>query len=94
MHTSKYGRSAFTKSPMISSNLRCSGLYTDQHTPYPASVPRSNSLAKNTLRDFTRHSRIHLHCHDFPTLLEYPHGKVPRSGTDFEDDVRLFQVCL
>lgn len=93
MQTSKYGSSALTKSPIISSNFRCSGLCLDQPL-VPAHGPENDSLAEDTLRHFAGHPRVHLDRDDFPALFEDADGKVACSGTDFEDDVGLFEVGL
>jgi hypothetical protein len=97
MQTSKYGRSALTKSPMINSNFLCSGLVRS-----PISIKCSFnakrhlicSLSQHTLLHFGCHSRVHLDGNDFPTSFEDPDGQITGSGTNFQHDIGRFQAGL
>ncbi len=59
-------------------------------------VSRSSqhSLPLNPLRHLRRHPWIHFHGHHLPTLLQYPHGQVACTWTNFEDDIGGFEIGL
>ena len=52
------------------------------------------SLSLHTLRQLGRHAWIHLHRRDMLRLLQYPHGQVTGTRTDFEDLVCGTEVRL
>jgi hypothetical protein len=54
----------------------------------------SNSLSLHSLRQFSSHARVHLDCCTVLCFLQDSNGKVACAGTNFEDLVRGFEVCL
>jgi hypothetical protein len=75
MHTSKYGRSALTKSPMMSSNFRCSGLYTNQHhslTTLPSlaltHLPNTRFVTSLAIRGSISTATTFRHCSNIRTV--------------------------
>lgn len=61
-------------------------------------IPKQNlqslllRLPLHSLRHLRRHSGIQLDGDDLLRLLQYPHGQVPRTGTDLENHIFGFEV--
>lgn len=96
MHTSKYGKSTLTKSPITISSLRCSGLFVEynRQLPFKINMKSPNSLSLHTLQQFSRHARIHLHRRHILRLLQNFDRQIAGSRSYFENFVCRAEVCL
>ena len=50
-------------------------------------------LSLHSLRDFSSHAWIQLHCYDSFGFLKYPDSQIACSGADFEDNLRGVSEC-
>src|SRR5437016_10012799 len=99
MQTSKYGRSAFTKSPIMTCSFRCSGLDHERGVTSVALLSfgewkLKDSLSLNAFDQFCRHPWIHFNGRTLFGLLKDTDCQISRTRTHFQNFVSRFYVRL
>lgn len=77
------------------SSFRCSGLGIASESDSTGEEKGHHyTLSLDTLRDFCRHSRVHLYGSDMLCFFENADRQISSTGTDFQDFVRGTEIRL